>query len=175
MGLLKEKGTFSRTLLNIILWKVAYFGLVLVLPIISTSFPAWLILLAFLAQHFVTGLGLTLVFQLAHVVPSTSHPQPNEDGMIEEEWALHQMATTCNFAPKSNIMSWLVGGLNYQIEHHLFPNVCHVHYKKIAPIVKKTADELGIPYLSERTFFTALRGHFLMLKGLGQNASNLTS
>lgn len=168
MGLLKERKTFWATFADIILWKVLYFGLVLVLPILFTSFPIWMILLAFLAQHFVTGLGLTLVFQLAHVVTTTDHPQPDANGNIEEEWAIHQMATTSNFAPKSRILSWLVGGLNYQVEHHLFPNICHIHYKNIAPIVKNTAIELGIPYLSEPTFFTALRSHYRMLKSLGR-------
>lgn len=168
MGLLRETENLKLVLLDIVFWKIIYFGFILVLPIIFTDFSIWMILLAFVCQHFVTGLSLTLVFQLAHVVPKTEHPLPNDQGIINEDWSIHQMNTTSNFAAKSTILSWFIGGLNHQIEHHLFPNICHIHYKKLAPIVKKTAEEYGIPYLSERTFLSAIRTHFLMLKGLGR-------
>ena len=76
---------------------------------------------------------------------------------------------TANYAPNSKLFSWYVGGLNFQIEHHLFPNVCHVHYKKISKIVRETAEEYNLPYNSEKTFLDAVRSHSSMLKKLGRN------
>ena len=86
---------------------------------------------------------------------------------MEHNWFAHQLHTTSNFASNSRLFSWFVGGLNFQVEHHLFPNICHVHYKKISPIVKKTAEEFGLPYHSFRTFFDALSCHTRQLKKLG--------
>ncbi len=93
---------------------------------------------------------------------------PDEDGRMDNSWAIHQLYTTTNFANNSNLFSWYVGGLNFQIEHHLFPNVCHVHYRKIAKIVKETAHEFDLPYKSEPTFMHALWGHARLLKELGK-------
>jgi Fatty acid desaturase len=87
--------------------------------------------------------------------------------MVEGERMIHQLVTTCNYSPKSRIFSWMIGGLNYQVEHHLFPDICHVHYRKIAPIVKQTAEEFQLPYYSKKTFFHALKAHFQMLHHLG--------
>ena len=126
-------------------------------------------------MHFITGLSLALIFQPAHVVEETEFPLPNADSSIENNWAIHQMRTTSNFADKSVLFSWLIGGLNYQIEHHLFPKVCHVHYKKISKIVKKTAADFNITYHQHKTFFGALKSHFTFLNqlGTGKYDSNL--
>jgi linoleoyl-CoA desaturase len=82
----------------------------------------------------------------------------------------HQLKTTANFGTRSRVLTWLCGGLNHQIEHHLFPNICHVHHRKLAPIVKKTAQEFGLPYYSQVSFWTALQVHTRMLKTLGKPA-----
>jgi linoleoyl-CoA desaturase len=95
--------------------------------------------------------------------------------MLENAWAIHQIKTTTNFANKSRLFSWYVGGLNFQIEHHLFPNVCHVHYKRISKIVKETALEFGLPYKSEPTFIGALVGHGKLLKELGKRPALVVS
>jgi linoleoyl-CoA desaturase len=88
--------------------------------------------------------------------------------VIENDWAIHQLNTTVNFAPNNRLLSWYVGGLNYQVEHHLFPDICHVHYRNIAPIVKATAAEFNIPYYTKKTFFDALKAHANMLYQLGR-------
>lgn len=110
---------------------------------------------------------LTLVFQPAHVIDETEFYLPPTDGTIENNWAIHQMKTTSNFAHTNRILSWYIGGLNYQIEHHLFPNICHIHYRDIAKIVKKTAQEYNIPYLEHKSFRAALLSHFKVIKELG--------
>jgi len=87
--------------------------------------------------------------------------------MLENNWAVHQLHTTTNFGNKSRWFSWYVGGLNFQIEHHLFPNICHVHYRNIAEIVRGTAKEYGLPYKNVSTFVSALYRHLKLLKYLG--------
>jgi linoleoyl-CoA desaturase len=119
-------------------------------------------------MHFLAGVILTVIFQLAHTLEGTSHPLPDEEGVIDNDWAIHQMNTTMNFSPDNQVLSWYVGGLNFQVEHHLFPRISHVHYPAIAPIVKATADEFNIPYLQHNSFFAALRAHISFLKKLGR-------
>lgn len=169
-GLLSKKDHFLKTFSWVLAWKLLFFCYTLVLPIYILPFSVGTILLAFVAMHFVTGFLLTVVFQLAHVVPTTEYPLPDAEGQIESEWVVHQLATTSNFAPKSRIMAWMIGGLNHQVEHHLFPDICHIHYKHISPIVEKTAKEFGMPYLTKPTFVSALWDHTRMLYHLGIRA-----
>jgi linoleoyl-CoA desaturase len=119
-------------------------------------------------MHFVTGLSLSLVFQAAHVMPDNDFPVPDDRGFIEKNWSVHQLATTCNFAPHSKFLYWCIGGLNYQIEHHLFPSISHIHYKKISSIVAATAHEYGLPYHTKKNFLSAIRDHYIMLRQLGR-------
>ncbi len=151
---------------KIVIIKFGYLFCFIVLPILA-GLPVWQVLSGFLIMHIVAGLVLTLVFQLAHVVEGSAHPMPNEAGIIENNWAIHQMNTTVNFSRDNKLLSWFVGGLNFQVEHHLFPKICHIHYPKIADIVKQTAEEFGIPYLENKTFATALVAHYKLLKDFG--------
>ncbi len=156
------------TLIKIILSKIAYFLFMFALPVFVFNIPFVNVLIGFLIMHFIAGLVLTVVFQLAHTVEGTSHPVPNAEGSIENNWAIHQMNTTLNFSRKSKLISWYLGGLNFQVEHHLFPRICHVHYPALAPIVKATAEEFGVPYLENETFMEALRSHVATLQRFGK-------
>lgn len=154
---------------KMVLLKLLYFAAFLGLPWLVGGLPFWQVAIGFLAMHFLSGVILTVIFQLAHTVEGTSHPLPAvETGIIENDWAIHQMNTTVNFSRKNRWLSWYVGGLNFQVEHHLFTNICHIHYPKIAPIVKQTAEEFGIPYLENRTFGKALLSHISALKRFGR-------
>ncbi len=159
----KEK---TIRLLNILLFKAIYFTYILVIPALVLPVAWWQLLIGFLTIHMVGGLALTTVFQLAHVVEGTDFPEP-VNGTIEAEWAIHQMNTTANFARNNKLITFFVGGLNYQIEHHLFQRICHVHYPAIAPIVEQTAKEYGVPYLNNETFGAAVASHARMLNHLG--------
>ena len=119
-------------------------------------------------MHLVTGLVISCVFQVAHVMPDVNYPLTDNQGNIDNNWLVHQLLTTSNFSPKNKTFSWLIGGLNYQIEHHLFPNICHVHYRDISPIVRDTALEFGIPYNQKSTFTGAIADHIAMLRNLGR-------
>lgn len=155
-------------LAKIVVMKVLYFFSMLVAPTLLFGIPFWEVLLGFVLMHFVGGIILSVVFQLAHTVEGTSHPLPCENGTIENDWAIHQLNTTANFSRNSKLLSWYVGGLNFQIEHHLFPRICHIHYPALAEIVRQTAEEFDIPYLENKTFLTAVRSHLATLHRFGR-------
>lgn len=151
---------------TLIITKLIYVAIWIAVPIL-VGIVWWQVLLGFFVMHYTAGLILSIVFQLAHVVGDTVNPIPNESGEMENTWAIHQLYTTANFAPKNKIVNWFTGGLNHQIEHHLFPNISHVHYSKIAGIIKQTAAECNLPYHEFRTMRSAVAAHFRHLKALG--------
>jgi linoleoyl-CoA desaturase len=118
-------------------------------------------------MHYTAGLILSLVFQLAHIMDEADMPLPDSEGNIKNSWAIHQLRTTVNFASNNKIVNWFTGGLNHQVEHHIFPNISHVHYDKIAEIVKKTANEFNLPYNEFKTTKDALVAHFRYLRSMG--------
>jgi linoleoyl-CoA desaturase len=169
--LIKQKVSLKKAISSITLYKVFYYGYIIVLPLFLSGQPWYTILFGFLLMHFTAGLFLSCVFQPAHVMEESPFSSPvNVEGTLrmEDSWAIHELINTTNYAPRSRILSWFIGGLNYQIEHHLFTGVCHVHYRKIAPIVKATALEFGLPYHEQPTFLRALYRHAGMLKLLGR-------
>ncbi len=157
---------------NLFFFKAVNYTLFMVLPLVLLPITWWQFVLGFLFMHMMFGLVLGLVFQLAHVVEDVAFPTPTAppDYSLEDAWADHQMKTTANFARKNRLANFLCGGLNFQIEHHLFPSVCHVHYFKISKIVKETAEEFGLPYIENETFGGALQSHYRMLKKFGWDA-----
>ena len=169
MELIEPLGrTYKGVLTEVILSKIFYYSYVLVLPIIVIDQPWYLIVGSYLTLHFIAGLILGLIFQPAHVMESTDFPVPDENNTLDNQRAIHQITTTTNFATKSRFFSWYAGGLNFQIEHHLFPTISHIHYKKLSEIVKRTADEYGLPYYNQPTFAHAIFYHGRMLHKLGK-------
>ncbi len=160
------KAENASLLVRMLLLKGVYMFVMLVLPTLYFGIPFWQVFVGFFLMHYTAGIILSLVFQLAHTVEETTHPLP-VNGVIENDWAIHQINTTVNFSPDNQLLSWYVGGLNYQVEHHLFPRICHVHYPQISAIVKQTCDEYGIPYLQHQKFSTALNSHFSALARFG--------
>lgn len=154
-------------MLKMVVLKITYVFIIIVLPILLSPFTWWQVLIGFFIMHWTTGFILSTVFQMAHVVEGTSQPLPNANGIMESEWAVHELRTTSDFARNNLFLNWYVGGLNFQIEHHLFPNICHIHYRNIAPIVEKTAKEYGFTYNLKPTFMNALSSHIRRLKELG--------
>jgi linoleoyl-CoA desaturase len=169
MGFIKSDQEYRKELISLIGWKLVYYLYTLVIPVIMLPFAPWMVILAFVVMHLVIGLSITVVFQTAHVMPDTAFPSPDENGLIGRDWAIHQLATTTNYAMNSRVFSWLIGGLNFQIEHHLCPDICHVHYRKISGIVADTAREFGLAYHTKKTFIGALWAHMKMLRQLGSS------
>jgi linoleoyl-CoA desaturase len=170
----KSGKKFSMQLTRITAAKVLYWLVILGLPLWLSPASWWLTLIFFFTMHFIAGMITTTIFQGAHVMPDADYPMPNNEGNVQDSWFVHQFRTTCNFSPKSRIFSWFVGGLNYQIEHHLFPNISHVHYRKISKIVKETAMEYNIPYHVYPNFAVVLWEHTKHLWRLG-NPKRLSS
>jgi len=148
--------------------KILYILIWIVMPILVLDVAWWKVLIGFFVMHYTAGVILALVFQLAHVVENTENPMPDENGNMENTFAVHQLRTTANFARRNWLVSFFVGGLNFQIEHHIFPNISHVHYPKISKIVKETALEFGLPYNEYPTTRQAIISHFRMLRELGR-------
>jgi linoleoyl-CoA desaturase len=164
----KSKAENTVAFVKILIIKACYFSVVFGLPVWVAGYSFGFTILGFLVMHAISGIILTVVFQLAHTVEETSHPMPDANGNIENEWAIHQMNTTVDFSPGNKWLSWYLGGLNYQVEHHLFPRICHVHYPTISKIVQNTAQEFGVPYLVNETFGQALRSHIATLRRFGR-------
>jgi linoleoyl-CoA desaturase len=158
-----------KTIDHISFWsfKVVHLGLFIFLPIYTVGFTSWL--LGFLVLSLVAGFVLSIVFQLAHTVEHTHFPVANEaTGKMEDEWAIHQIKTTANFATRNKVVSWLIGGLNFQVEHHLFPKISHIHYPAISKIIRKACEEYGIRYIEYRRMHRAVASHVAYLRHLGR-------
>lgn len=152
---------------NLYFFKFLYYFLTIAVPLMVLDITVGQFLIGYISMLLMKGFVIGLVFQLAHVVEGTAFPEPNEENNIEEAWAVHQMCTTADFARNSWLTSFLCGGLNMQIEHHLFPKICHIHYPAISEIVKQTAIEHGVPFIENKTFWSAMASHFQMLKRFG--------
>jgi linoleoyl-CoA desaturase len=148
-------------------FKVLHLGLFVALPIYTVGFVSWLV--GFLVFMAVAGFTLSIVFQLAHTVEHTSFVVPHATtNKIEDEWAIHQIKTTANFATDSKVISWLVGGLNFQVEHHLFPNISHVHYPALNKIIRQVCEEFNITYNEYPKMRYAVASHVAHLRELGR-------
>jgi linoleoyl-CoA desaturase len=170
LGPYRDKRHAPRDVAGLLVGKLFYYTWSVVLPFVLVPAPWYLILLGIVVAHLVAGITLGIVFQLAHVVEATAHPEPDVEGAMPQSWVVHELATTANFAPGNRLLSWYVGGLNFQVEHHLFPKVCSVHYPRLAPIVRDLAARHGLPYHSNPTFRSAVRSHLRTLKAFGRAA-----
>ncbi|MCZ6646114.1 MAG: acyl-CoA desaturase [SAR324 cluster bacterium] len=149
--------------------KILFFGLVFGLPLLLH--PLWVVAVLYGVWVFVLGMALSVVFQLAHCVEEAEFPLPNAETLrLERPWAVHQVETAVDFLRTSRVACWLLGGLNFQIEHHLFPRICHVHYPALAKLVEDTSREFGVRYHVHRSIWAALASHFRWLRAMGAPA-----
>lgn len=150
-------------------FKLFHYTLFIFLPIYMVGFEKWIIGFAFVTLT--AGFILSIVFQLAHTVEHTAFPVPDEQtGKLQDEWAIHQLKTTANFATGNKLICWYVGGLNFQIEHHLFPKISHVHYPQISKIIKQACKEYGVEYVEYHHMYQAVFSHVSFLKQMGKAA-----
>jgi linoleoyl-CoA desaturase len=154
--------------LGVLVGKLAHLAWAVAIPWLVLEPTLLQFLAGFLAMHLTAGVILGVVFQLAHVVEETEFPQPDASGKIDEPWMAHQMRTTADFARGNRLLGWYIGGLNYQVEHHLFPQVNSIHYPAISPIVEACAKRHGLPFHDNPTFFRAVRSHWRTLSRLGR-------
>lgn len=170
-GVTRELKTNPRLeVVKLAITKVLYLGIIFGFPLWLTDFTLWQIMLGFIVMQVTAGMIMTTVFQMAHVVEGTYQPLPDENNVYHTDWLIHQMRATSDFGRNNGMLSWYIGGLDYQVAHHLFPNICHIHYPAIAPIIEATAKEFGFQYNLKPTIFHALVSHFSRLKELGRQS-----
>jgi linoleoyl-CoA desaturase len=146
--------------------KLVFLSLAFVIPLLLH--PAWAVAAGYLVTTVIVGVVLAVVFQLAHCVEHADFPMELGEGRMATAWAVHQVETSVDFARDSRAACWLLGGLNFQIEHHLFPHICHVNYPAIAPLVERTCREFGVSYKHNETFLSALLSHYGWLRAMGR-------
>ncbi len=168
MGLITSNKEMWWRLIKLVPTKAAYVTYALILPMWLTPLPFYWVLFGFLIMHAIASVLLSVVFQLAHVMPEMEFPEAEGGDQLEVNWYVHQLQTTSNFSPRNRFLQWYLGGLTNQIEHHLFPNICHVHYRNLSRIVEKTAKEFNVPYHVNKSFFSAVAGHVRTLRSLGR-------
>jgi linoleoyl-CoA desaturase len=161
---LKQKKHPAREYIILFAGKGFYLTYMLILPVVLLGKSPLLVLLAFLLAHLIIGLTVSLVFQTTHTVDSTYFPSDRNEF---DNWIYHIFATTADYATTNPLVSWLAGGLNHHIVHHLCPYVCHTHYAPLTRIVKETAEEYGVPYRQHPTMRQAIKHHLILLKQLG--------
>lgn len=147
--------------------RLLYLGWALLLPL--ALHPWTHVLLIYACYSLTLGVTLATVFQLAHCVDEAAFCEvPRENERMERDWTAHQLATTVDFAPRSRWLTWYLGGLNYQVEHHLFPRVSHVHYPALAPITREVSRKHGVEHQCHETLRSALRSHVGFLRRMGR-------
>jgi linoleoyl-CoA desaturase len=160
----------GKDLVIFIAGKVAFFSMAFFIPMLLH--PWWAVLGVYAMSAFTSGVVLAVVFQLAHCVEEADFPAPviAADGSqrMESDWALHQVQTTVNFARQNPVLCWFLGGLNFQIEHHLFHRICHVHYPELSKVVEEVCREFGIRYAAHRSIFGAIASHWRWLVQMGR-------
>jgi linoleoyl-CoA desaturase len=161
---------YGKDLAIFIVGKVVFFSLAFGVPMLMH--PWWAVLLVYAIAAFVSGVVLSVVFQLAHCVPEAQFPVPvpNAAGGVkmETDWAVHQVQTTVDFSRRNPVLRWFLGGLNFQVEHHLFSRICHLHYPALSKVVEETCKEFGVHYASHKTFLGAVASHFRWLVQMGR-------
>lgn len=166
MGVTSDKFQFPLSE-KLIFWtsKIFHFILFVIIPVFTVG---WLVtLVGILIAGAVCGMSLATVFQLAHVVEETEF-KTIDQSKVEEEWMIHQIQSTANFSTKSKVLTWILGGLNYQVEHHLFPKVSHVHYPALNRIVRQTCQEYNIKYNEFRSFWAAFQSHVQVIHAMSK-------
>ena len=154
-------------LAGLVVGKAAFVSWAIVLPLLV--YPWWVVLAGYTAFAMIMGLVTATTFQLAHCVEEADFAAPAEMIAHKRIWAVHEVETTVNFCPRNPLLTWMLGGLNYQIEHHLFPRVPHTHYPRIAEIVRRNCALHGIRYTSQPSLRAALGSHYRHLRTLGRS------
>lgn len=168
LGPFKNKKHPAAEVTTLLLTKLFYYAYTIAIPWIVLDVTWWQFLLGYVAMQATGGLILGVIFQLAHVVEETEHPAAGADGAMDHGWVVHEMETTSNFGRDNKLLTWYVGGLNFQIEHHLFPKVCSIHYPVISKIVREVAARHGVRYNHHATLRQAVGSHYRTLKKYGK-------
>jgi linoleoyl-CoA desaturase len=153
-------------LAGIVSGKLVYIGWAIVIPLFI--YPWWVVVVAYVSVAMVVGLVTATTFQLAHCVDEATYRSDDELGDGQTVWAVHQIESTVDFCPRNPVLTWVLGGLNYQIEHHLFPRLPHTLYPQIAGIVRSRAERHGVRYTCQPSLWRALCSHASHVREMGR-------
>lgn len=167
IGNMEVKKHSIKDVLYLVFTKLIVITYMLVIPILANNVPAWHIIAGFLAGNILMGITLGICFQLTHLNDRTVYVEPDENGMIHNTFPRHILSTTADFSTDNKIITWISGGLNLHVTHHLFHNISQVHLPALTKIVERTAKEFGVPYKAYPNIWTALKSHLHLLKVLG--------
>jgi linoleoyl-CoA desaturase len=161
------------SLVELIAGKALFFSWALVVPLLMHRW--WVALIFYFGTSLALGFILALVFQLAHCVEeATFPPLPAGTRQVDDAWAVHQVKTTVDFARGNHLLTWYLGGLNFQIEHHLFPKISHLHYPRVSKIVQTVCAEFGVPYSAHDGVLGAMASHWRWLRRMGHERATVT-
>lgn len=173
----KNKKHPTIEIVKLFIFKTIYWSLHLFIPMYvlhnSYGIPYWWVLVGHLGAHIMPSLTFALIFQVTHVFDGTHYPQPDTKGDIENNYAIHVLETTADFSRQSRLGSWLMGGINIHVIHHILPGICHVHYRALTPIIIEVAEEHGLEYKEFPGFWPALKAHMKMLYMLSKPETQL--
>jgi len=156
----------ATEIVKLVFLKLFYLGYMIVAPALILPFGWFPVLLAFMLNHFIVSIIFTAVLGVSHLSDIVEHPDPDPSNKLTESWAMLQMKTSVDYNVDSKFLNWVLGGFNAHTLHHLFPNICHVHYLDMVKILRDTSEEFGITY-NETSYWNALRSHFRFLKKMG--------
>lgn len=162
----------KRELIILLITKLFYFTYSFLIPLIILSVDGWKIILMYLFMHFAIGITMAFILGPVHITGQANYVNPDAKGRIHNCWARHQIECTIDFAAQNAIVGWFSGGLNTHISHHIFPTICHVHYRPLTKIIKQTAEEYGIKY-TNMTLIGAIAAHLNFLKQLGRKDKSI--
>lgn len=168
-----NKAITIRAIVELFISKIFYFSYIFVIPMYLLKLPFVNVLATFVAGHFVVGLLLSYIFQCGHLTEDAHYPHI-EDEHIQDAWAIHVVKSTCDYASDNKVLTYLSGAINIHIAHHLFPTICHIHYKSLIPIIKETAQEHNLKYREHFGVVNAIASHLSMLKELGKTSYDNT-
>ncbi|NNF02722.1 MAG: acyl-CoA desaturase [Bacteroidia bacterium] len=169
IGFIKTEQHTGKELLWLICTKVFVLTYSLIIPAFLLSVPFWQFFLGFLCGNFLTGITLGIIFQVTHITEKTCWPEPDENGVLNNSFANHVLETTSDFSTNNKLITWIAGGLNHHVAHHLFPNISQIHLPVITKIIESIAVEYGVSYKKHDSVYEALKSHLITLKQLGRS------
>ncbi len=168
IGYVEIKNHDIGQLLYLIFTKAFVITYTLIFPLLWLTAPAWQIITAFLIGHLISGLTLGVIFMVTHLHEHTKWPEPDRSGVINNSFPRHIFETTSDFAVDNRLVTWISGGLNIHVIHHLFPKISQIHLPALVGIVKETAAEFDIKYYTYPTTWSAIRSHLNAIRQLGR-------
>ncbi|MGE0633136.1 MAG: fatty acid desaturase [Pseudobdellovibrionaceae bacterium] len=154
-------------MVEMILWKIAYAGMMIAFPMMLLPYSGLTIALAFVSFHLLTSFLLLVLFAMSHISLDSHYVPTGKDGKVSHSFLEHQLLTSVDYNSQSPTMGFFLGGFNNHVAHHMFPVICSVHCIPITRMIAETAAKHNLPY-REMGFWSLLKSHYGLMKELGR-------